>query len=258
MYCSECGTQIPDGAAFCQGCGTRVNVSIDSEAAEAGPAVVPPAAQPTGANRARPGYCERCGRELGVNEKLRGLTAHEQCPAPVTQAPAAARPVSMTPPASGKRTALGIVVIVGALLAVLGCLLPWADLDIWTGNGFDVGYLTDPKEGMGQDGLFVLLMGLVAAGVGVYYFYGRNALAGLALFALGAAIAAVAGYDVGKMVQAAQEFCDESSGYGFNTGDCNALDIVGEGLYMTIAGGAVTALAGLAGLLSSPFQRTVT
>ena len=38
----------------------------------------------------RRGYCERCGQELGVNEKMRGLTVHERCPTPAPEAPAAA------------------------------------------------------------------------------------------------------------------------------------------------------------------------
>jgi predicted amidophosphoribosyltransferase len=36
------------------------------------------------------GYCDVCGRELGVNEKMRGLTVHEKCPMPAFEAPAAA------------------------------------------------------------------------------------------------------------------------------------------------------------------------
>jgi len=43
------------------------------------------------------GYCQRCGQELGVNEKMRGLTVHEMCPTPAFGAPgerAATRPGS--------------------------------------------------------------------------------------------------------------------------------------------------------------------
>lgn len=40
------------------------------------------------AAQTRPGYCERCGQELGVDEKMRGLTVHERCPSPVEETPA--------------------------------------------------------------------------------------------------------------------------------------------------------------------------
>jgi ribosomal protein S14 len=54
-----------------------------------------------------PGRCDLCGEELGVNEKLRGLAAHERCaePAPVVIATSAAsqspeaQPVTIAPSA---------------------------------------------------------------------------------------------------------------------------------------------------------------
>jgi len=82
MYCSQCGTEVPNDSAFCHRCGARV-ISIERDDAVTGAAVSAPA--PRAATRR--GHCERCGQELGVNEKMRGLTAHGNCPSRVSEAP---------------------------------------------------------------------------------------------------------------------------------------------------------------------------
>jgi hypothetical protein len=52
---------------------------------------VPPAPDAAeGSPSIRRGYCDVCGQELGVNEKMRALTVHQRCPMPVAEAPAAA------------------------------------------------------------------------------------------------------------------------------------------------------------------------
>ena len=84
-HCTRCGTLVAESSLFCHKCGAGVvSVEGDNAAASAtGNTLVTAAA-------IRAGHCERCGQELGVNEKLRSLTAHEVCPMPVAEAPAAA------------------------------------------------------------------------------------------------------------------------------------------------------------------------
>lgn len=211
MYCAQCGSQVPDDSAFCHRCGARV---VTAEKSTGG----------TGAQAGAP-------------------TAQQ---AAASAPPYAARPqagVVAAPPVATRQVVVGIVVIVGVVLAIVGCLLTWADLEIIKGNGFDVGYLTDPDNGEGQDGLFVLMIGLAAGGLAVRYFFGRNALASLAIVALGIAATAIAGYNLGKLMQGMQELCDE-----MEISDCNRMEIVGEGIYVTIVGGIITAAAALVGL----------
>jgi len=63
--------------------------------------VSPPPPQAATAPTTR-GYCQRCGQELGVNEKMRGLTVHEQCPTVATTAAREVAAVQMgaAPPAT--------------------------------------------------------------------------------------------------------------------------------------------------------------
>jgi hypothetical protein len=201
MYCARCGTQIPDDSEFCYSCGAQI-VGVEREK-------------------------RRSAAESG-----------ETIPQPVapTPAPQAARPAPRTVGAAAlAQPYVGIAVIVGAALAVIGCLLPWVDALGTTINSFDFGYVTNSNGGDGMDGLLILPIGVVAAVLGGLHFKGRNSLAGLALIALGAAIVGIAGYNLWKIY----DFAD-------------SLEYVGIGLYMTIAGGVVTALAGLLGPRMSP------
>ena len=130
---------------------------------------------------------------------------------------------------------VGIAVIVGAALAAIGCLLPWIDAFGQTANGFDFGYITNSNGADGKDGLLILAIAATAAVLGGLHFKARNSLAGLAIIALGAAIVGIAGYNLWKVFDA-----------------MDSMKYVGIGLYMTIAGGLVTALAGLLGPRMSP------
>ena len=125
---------------------------------------------------------------------------------------------------------VGIAVIVGAALAAIGCLLPWIDAFGQTANGLDFGFVMDSTGGDGKDGMLILPLAIAAAALGVIHFKARNSLASLALIALGAAIVGIAGYNLWKVFDA-----------------MDSMEYVGIGLYMTIAGGLVTALAGLLG-----------
>lgn len=217
MYCSQCGTQVPDDSVFCQECGAKIEVAETQDelaVTPSGPAPPPTVDQP----------------------------ARRPVDRPASKDFTAPRPAA-------RQTFTGVAVIAGAVLAVIGSLLTWADLELVTFNGFDVGYLTDPEEGLGNDGLFVLVIGLIVGVLAAHYFYGRNALASLAVIGLGLAAAGIGAYNMGKLIQETQAFCDE-----IGASDCDALQVVGEGIYFTIAGGAVIAVAGLVGLIRAVAQ----
>ncbi|MBR5707892.1 MAG: zinc ribbon domain-containing protein, partial [Oscillospiraceae bacterium] len=43
MFCTQCGTQLPDGSRFCTNCGAKLAEFVEKAAAEQ-PAFTPPAA----------------------------------------------------------------------------------------------------------------------------------------------------------------------------------------------------------------------
>jgi hypothetical protein len=181
-------------------------------------------------------FCYSCGAQIvGVEREKRRSAAEsgETIPQPVapTPAPQAARPAPRTVGAATlAQPYVGIAVIAGAALAVIGCLLPWIDAFGQTANGFDGGYVTSLGDGDGKDGLLILAIAAAAAVLGGLHFKARNSLAGLAIIALGAAIVGIGGYNLWKVFDAA-----------------DSIKYVGIGLYIIIAGGVVTALAGLFG-----------
>jgi hypothetical protein len=186
-------------------------------------------------------FCYNCGAQIvGVEREKRRRAAEsgEVYTEPVapTPVPQAERPAPRTVGAATlAQPYVGIAVIVGAALAAIGCLLPWVDFLGITANAFDGGYVTSLGDGNGKDGLLILPIALVAAVLGGLHFKGRSSLASMAFIALGAAIAGIAGYNLWKIYDAA-----------------DSLKYVGIGLYMTIVGGLVTALAGLFGPRMSP------
>jgi len=186
-------------------------------------------------------FCYSCGAQIvGVEREKRRSAAEsgETIPQPVapTPAPQAARPAPRTVGAATlAQPYVGIAVIVGAALAAIGCFVAWIDTPLATPNAFDFGFLTDSNGLDGKDGLLIIPIAAVAAVLGGLHFKGRNSLASMGLIALGAAIAGIAGYNLWKIV-------DET----------DSMEYVGIGLYMTIAGGVVTALAGLLGPRMSP------
>ena len=186
-------------------------------------------------------FCYSCGAQIvGVEREKRRSAAEsgETNPQPVapTPAPQAARPAPRTVGAATlAQPYVGIAVIVGAALAAIGCLVAWVDTPGFARNAFDFGFVMDSNGADGKDGLLIIPIAVVAAVLGGLHFKARNSLASLALIALGAAIVGIAGYNLWKIV-------DET----------DSLKYVGIGLYMTIAGGLVTALAGLLGPRMSP------
>jgi hypothetical protein len=138
----------------------------------------------------------------------------------------------------------GVVVLIGVALAIAGCLMPWARLGFLDANAFDFGYITDVSEGSaGNDGIIVLLLGLAAGGLGIHYFVGRVPLASLGILLLGAGIAAVASYNLAGIIIDVNDFCDDCvTGWGWQ-------EYVGAGIYLTIAGGVIMAIAALVGMI---------
>ena len=186
-------------------------------------------------------FCYSCGAQIvGVEREKRRSAAEsgETIPQPVapTPAPQAVRPAPRTVGAATlAQPYVGIAVIVGAALAAIGCFVAWVDFMGYTANGFDGGYVTSLGDGDGKDGLLILAIAAAAAVLGGLHFKARNSLAGLAIIALGAAIVGIAGYNLWKVFDA-----------------MDSMKYVGIGLYMPIAGGLVTALAGLLGPRMSP------
>jgi hypothetical protein len=186
-------------------------------------------------------FCYNCGAQIvGVEREKRRRAAEsgEVYTEPVapTPVPQAARPAPRTLGAATlPQPYVGIAVIVGAALAAIGCLLPWVDFLGITANAFDFGYVTSLGDGDGKDGLLILAIAATAALLGALHFKARNSLASMALIALGAAIVGIAGYNLWKVYDA-----------------MDSMKYVGIGLYVTIVGGLVTALAGLFGPRMSP------
>lgn len=172
-------------------------------------------------------FCRKCGTPL----------VEGAAPPPTASSPRAARlPASAGEVAPGQPL-VGIFVIVGAALAIIGCLLPWIDFASATANGFDGGYLTDSSGG-GNDGILILVLSLAGAAFAVHYFFGRSSLASGSVLALEAGAAAIAAYNLLRLIADIRDGCS----------GCNPLDYVGMGLYVAIAGGLIAAGAALIGL----------
>ena len=213
MFCSQCGVEVADAAAFCRKCGAPLRDDV----------APPPAPQPV-----------------------------EQQPAPqqVYQQPAPQQVMTQQRPAATQtmrhtlgttkpvQPAIGVAVMIGSALAAIGTMLPWIDFAGATANGFDGGYLTGSSMGDGNDGIVILLLGLAAGALAVHYFMKPNPLLSLGSLILGAAAGGVAGYDLVRLISDIRDGC----------GGCNVMDYLGFGLYVSIAGGAIAAGAAFMGL----------
>lgn len=72
MFCTQCGTQLPDGSKFCTGCGAKIEVAPAPAAApQPEPAVEEaPVVEETPAVEAKKTFCTSCGRELPAGTKF--------------------------------------------------------------------------------------------------------------------------------------------------------------------------------------------
>jgi hypothetical protein len=205
MFCPNCGTQVADAASFCRKCGASLRDDV-----------APPPPQPVQPQSAPP------------------QPAQQQV---MTQPRPAPRALGATSPV---QTVIGIVVIIGAALAAIGSFMPWIDIAGATANGFDGGYLTGGSAGDGNDGILILILALAAGSLAVHYFMRPMPLASITGLILGAAAAALAGYNLIRLASDIRDMC----------GDCNPMEYLGYGLYLSTVGGIATAAASFAGLRS--------
>ena len=96
-HCTRCGTLAPQSSLFCHKCGAGV-----APANRGNVQIIGAASSPVPEAAIRRGYCQRCGQELGVDEKMRGLAVHKRCAMLASEAPAVA---PVTDAAGGDRSA---------------------------------------------------------------------------------------------------------------------------------------------------------
>ena len=212
MFCSQCGVEVADAAAFCRKCGASLRDDV-----------APPAPQPV-------------EQQPPAQQVYQQPTPQQQVVA--QQRPAATQTMRHTLGATKPvQPIVGIAVMIGSAMAVVGTMLPWIDFAGATANGFDGGYLTGSSMGDGNDGIVILLLGLAAGALAVHYFMKPNPLLSLGSLILGAAAAGVAGYNLVRLISDIRDGC----------GGCNVMDYLGYGLYVSIAGGAIAAGAAFMG-----------
>src|SRR3990172_2742205 len=164
---------------------------------------------------------------------------------------AAAASTATDRPLDGFRLAITVGVLIGSVLIFVGTLLPWEGVDTRGAevnlNGFDVGYVTDWRDTDGKDGVLTLLMATSAGGLSVLYLNRRNAWASVGIEGLGLGAVVVAVHNLMMLSDDIRESLDISGG--------DAFDYVGEGLYIVMVGGVVTAVVAFVGLVGASRDR---
>jgi hypothetical protein len=243
MFCSRCGTRVPEGATFCHSCGARVVLpelesSRPPERQHTGdmPSAIPAPPPPSFAADRRAATGEQHW-ETSPTVGSQAADRFAEPTRPPVSAPTAA--VGLQISQDGIQLAIGAVVLIGGILAIIGSFTAWVDLGFASANGFAGGYLTDPHHGDGKDGLLILIGGIVGCVSAPHYLFARNVWASLLIMLLGVGIAALAGYNLGRIVYDAK--------HQLNMTTSAAFDLIGSGLYLSIAGGAVTAIGAFIG-----------
>jgi hypothetical protein len=238
MFCSNCGAEVSETASFCRKCGASLR-----EPAPAQPVEQPPVQQ----GPQPPAFQQQAPQQpvaqapVQQPQQVAGRPAQLQRPTVVQQQPAGA-PVARRPFTGFQavQPVVGIVAIAGAALAAIGSFVPWIDIEGRTGNGFDIGYITDSSGG-GNDGLLVLLLALAAGALAIHYFMQVKKpllpLLSLGTLVLGVAAAAVAGYDFIKVYKDLKDL-----------GASSPMDYISFGLYLGFFGGLAAAAAAFMGL----------
>jgi hypothetical protein len=127
------------------------------------------------------------------------------------------------------------LVLGGALVVIVGSVLPWVQAD--------AGVFSFTKSGIDGDGALTLAL---AVALGAVFLLGRHSAAvGWSVLAFAGVILAIALYDVVDVTNKARELADSSPLVEFSAH-------VGFGLWMTVAGGAATFLGGIVALAGRP------
>jgi predicted nucleic acid-binding Zn ribbon protein len=116
MFCSQCGTNLPDNAAFCPSCGTRQAVAA-AAAPQAAPQPVQPPRPAQPPQPPVPTVCPACGSAVQPGRRF-----CTRCGASMTGEAPARR---ARPRASGSLQAYELLMAGGFALAVIGTLLEW-------------------------------------------------------------------------------------------------------------------------------------
>lgn len=277
MFCTRCGTNLPEGAVFCHTCGMRAYVPLEASAAGASqtaPVVADPTAHISPGERAPPpdSWADPAfvkPDQLRPDDQTRSANLGGAGRPPILpgwssstdyggQGPTAKHPAVSAPASSlntnqtrGSRTdrwpqevdhvlvVATFLIVFGGIVVVLGTFVHWLDLAPVDRNGYDMGYLTDPRNGRGADGLIALVVAGLACVASLHYFFTRSAWFSFGIMLLGLAAAAIAGYNVIHIAYSAKRELGVSTR--------GALDLIGTGLYLTIAGGMIAATGAFIG-----------
>ena len=195
-------------------------------------------------------FCHDCGTPITPTPRGAQQPAQATGTSPETLGPSVAASAATARPLDGFRVAIAVGTLAGAVLIVIGTFLPWANATFFgvevNRNGFDGGYVTDWGDTDGKDGVLTLVMATGAAGLSVLYLNKRSGWVSLGIFGLGWGAAAVGGHNLKLLID------DIRDNLGVSQGD--ALDYVGEGLYVVIVGGIVTAVVALVGLVGALYH----
>jgi len=173
--------------------------------------------------------------------------AHETPTPAGLQAPGrTAYAVVDSPGMTGIRVAVSGVNLVAAALLIAGSLVSWVSIgdgsDTFSANGFDYGYITDWGDSFGKDGIIILVLGLAIGLLGAAQFVVRHGALSVLAAVLGIAAAGVAAYNAIETVSDLNSELDVSTS--------QAIDSLGAGLYLVIAGGIVAAVNAIVGLIA--------
>jgi len=142
----------------------------------------------------------------------------------------------------------GLLAAVGAVVAFVGCFMPWAMIECSSGGGITA-ISPNPIWGLAWDGgklivlMVIIVVGLVAAD--------SNGLRSLrwtgAILASGVAILALGALNLVSELDAISHFGESCVPPNF--GSVHVSESIGVGLYLTLVGGVVCTLGGLLQLL---------
>lgn len=250
MFCTSCGTALPENAAFCPGCGTKVQAAAAGSTAAA-PAPRPEAAVPPASSRKVPPSASKPNvappaaaatvPPQAISAAAPEATVITPPPAATFGAPpvatAAAPPEAKSATAKSSRMTLGVFCLIGGVLALVGLFTPWLAASLGAGS---LSAWTMIRRIGGQmftnsitSYLYLAFIGAILAFIGALGVLGMPKIKVLWLVpALGGLLAVVgAGWGLEDIL---------ANGSGLAGGGVHA----GIGLYLILAGGVVALLGG--------------